>query len=344
MSARNEVEPVETAARAPRPELRDVWVVVENRAVGLSPDDQGAIARARELADQLGCYVRVLAIGAAGGGEEAIRLGADRVAVAAVPAGGDPSQVVQQACEHLFREAQPEFVLLAASPLADALAPVLAACLDAGLAGPATALSLDELERTLTVRQPAYAGLFALPFTFRAGYPQIVVLAPEAQGVPYPDDYRSGEVQTLPSEAPIRAAVREVDSADYTPPEQPLQQARVIVAVGRGLRDEEGLELARRLAGLLGAGLAGDRTARELGWVDDNHTIGLTGVAVTPALYVALGIRGDAEHFYGMSASQLVVALHADPQAPLVGRAHAAWVGDVKEGLRALVDALDAEP
>jgi electron transfer flavoprotein alpha subunit len=78
--------------------------------------------------------VRVLAIGAAGGGEEAIRPGCRPVAVAAVRRRRS-SQVLQQACEHLFREAQPEFVLLAASPLADTLAPVLAACLDAGLAG-----------------------------------------------------------------------------------------------------------------------------------------------------------------------------------------------------------------
>jgi len=332
----------QTAQAEPRwTELRDVWAVVAAGPDGLSPADQGAIARARELADMLGCYARVLAIGEEAGAADAVKLGADYVAVAPLAADSDPAAVLALACAQLFPEAGPEFVLLGQSPQADALAPVLAGCLGAGLAPLALTITLDDLERALTVKQPVYDDLYRHPFTFKAGHPQVVVLGPDAQGVPYPDEYRSGDVQLLALEGVGETSVQVEGPAEYTSPAIPLTHAKAIVAVGRGLKDEEGLELARRLAALLGAELAGDHTARELGWVDEAHTVGLTGETVAPNLYVALGIHGGAEHSYGMSESRMVVALHPDARAPIFKRANVGWVGDVKEGLRQLIEALE---
>lgn len=332
----------QTAQAEPRwTELRDVWAVVAAGPDGLSSADQGAVARARELADMLGCYARVLAIGEEAAAAEAVKLGADYVAVAPLAADADPAAVLALACAQLFPEAGPEFVLLGQSPQADALAPVLAGCLGAGLAPLALTITLDDLDRTLTVKQPLYDDLYRHPFTFKPGYPQVVVLGPDAQGVPYPDEYRSGDVQLLALEGVGETAVQVEGPAEHTPPAVPLTHARAIVAVGRDLKDEEGLELARRLAALLGAELAGDHTAYELGWVDEAHTVGMTGETVAPNLYVALGIRGGADHSYGMSESRMVVALHPDARAPIFKRANVGWAGDVKEGLRQLLAELE---
>jgi electron transfer flavoprotein alpha subunit len=104
-----------------------------------------------------------------------------------------------------------------------------------------------------------------------------------------------------------------------------LKHARRIVAVGRQVGD---VTCAQSLAEKLGAEFAGAREALDEGYVDEDHIVGITGERVSPDLYIALGIRGDTMHSYGMKGARYVVAVHPDPDAPILKQADIAVVGD----------------
>jgi electron transfer flavoprotein alpha subunit len=140
---------------------------------------------------------------------------------------------------------------------------------------------------------------------------------------------------------PSDLALRDLGPADdFSPPKwRPLSKARRIVAVGRGLGDIQGVELARQLAERLGAEFAGDRSARDAGWVDEAHEVGVTAQEVAPDLYLALGIFGDTVHNAAIAGAKRVVAVHMRPDAPIFASADEAVVAEPVEMVRALLRA-----
>ncbi len=336
---------------APAQEARDVWVVAETgqSAPGLSPATLEVLGAARGLADRLGAYVRVALLGAEVTGLTAtlIAHGADRVALAedARLAPFDPETHLAVLSAH-FTQTQPEVLLLTASAAGDELAARLAVRLGAGLACGCTALDLDETTRTVIARRPAYTGLYEEEWVIPQARPQIFTLRPGVFSALPADPWRSGEVEAMSvSLDDFMPRVHRLGSAEYAgptdhhgqPAEVPLHRAQRVVAVGRGLGAQSDVALARQLADRLGAVLAGDHTAYELGWVDDRHVVGITGATVAPELYVACGIRGDAQHLAGMSGSGFVVAIHADPEAPIFQTADLGIIGPPAEVLQALL-------
>jgi electron transfer flavoprotein alpha subunit len=122
-----------------------------------------------------------------------------------------------------------------------------------------------------------------------------------------------------------------------------LMAAERIVAVGRGLGGPEHLPLARRLAAALDAEVAGSRPVIDAGWLPPERQVGSSGQTVAPALYLALGISGAAQHLEGMSGARCVVAINRDPEAPLLRSARYAIVGDLHEVVPELLAALAEE-
>jgi len=123
-----------------------------------------------------------------------------------------------------------------------------------------------------------------------------------------------------------------------------LRDADVVVAVGRGIRSPEGVELARRLADLLDAELAGSRPVCDEGWLPADRQIGSSGVTVAPRLYLALGVSGAIQHTMGMHQSRRIVAINRDPNAPIFRIADVAVVADLNEILPELVRSLEQPP
>jgi electron transfer flavoprotein alpha subunit len=123
-------------------------------------------------------------------------------------------------------------------------------------------------------------------------------------------------------------------AAEFTMPRPQLKDARRIVSVGRQVGD---VEAARRLAAALGAEFAGAREALDEGYIDESQVVGVTGARVAPDVYIALGIRGDTQHAFGIQDARFVVAVHPDPDAPIFKQADVGIVGDpsaVAEELR----------
>ena len=131
-------------------------------------------------------------------------------------------------------------------------------------------------------------------------------------------------------EAPFKEAKQAVD----------LSQAERIVAVGRGIKGQEHLQIAQDLAKAMGAELAASRPICDAGWLPMDRQIGSSGQTVAPKLYVALGISGAIQHLVGMKGSRTIVAINKDPEAPIFEIADYGIVADLFEVVPALVGEL----
>jgi electron transfer flavoprotein alpha subunit len=307
------------------PTTADVWVVLPTAAgARLSPGDLALVGEARRLADGLGCYVHAIVTSGATA-QTAIACGADRAHVTADPAAYLASQ-------------QPEFVLLPAAQdaLAGALAQQLKAGLITDLAGP---VAIDGDTRALLGSHAVYSGEYFLDLAVTSPV-KMATLDTRGLNPPPADPSRSGEVlaSDLPPAAP---RWRALGPASYQPPPwRPLSKARIVVAAGRGLRDADGFESAAQLAQLLGAELAGDRSARDLDWIDEAHEVGVTAQEVAPDLYVALGIAGDTIHNAAITGARRVLAIHPNPAAPIFKTADLGLVAEPKDVLPAIIAAM----
>jgi electron transfer flavoprotein alpha subunit len=282
------------------------------------------LSEARRLADGMGCLVHAV-IETAGAAEGAIAYGADHVMVTDDIFGCLAGQ-------------GPEFVFLPAG--CEALASRLAQRWGAGLVTNAEhGLTIDAESRALLAAHPVYGGEYELAYRVTSPVKMATVrvaMLPE----PARELGRTGEVESVTAAA-VESRGRELGPVDFSPPDwRPLSKARLIVAAGRGLRDAEGAALAAELAARLGAELAGDRSARDSGWIDEAHEVGVTAQEVAPELYVALGVLGDTVHNAAIAGARRVVAVHANPRAPIFGVADLAVVGEPKEIVRRLLERL----
>jgi len=131
-------------------------------------------------------------------------------------------------------------------------------------------------------------------------------------------------------EAPFREAKQAVD----------LSQAERIVSIGRGIKGEEHIALARQLAQALGAELAASRPICDSGWLPMERQVGSSGQTVAPKLYLALGISGAIQHVVGMKGSRTIVAINKDPEAPIFEIADYGIAGDLFEIVPEMIKAL----
>ena len=157
------------------------------------------------------------------------------------------------------------------------------------------------------------------------------------------DSVKAGSAATRTAAVAIDASkIRQKPDAPFKEAKQAvdLSQAARIVAVGRGIKSQEHLQLAQQLATAMGAELAASRPICDAGWLPMDRQIGSSGQTVAPKLYVALGISGAIQHLVGMKGSRTIVAINKDPEAPIFEIAEYGIVGDLFEIVPALIGAL----
>ena len=152
--------------------------------------------------------------------------------------------------------------------------------------------------------------------------------------------------------ASIRESTVQLDAAMIrTKSEPPFQEeaggvdltsADIIVSIGRGIGKEENIPLAVELSKALGGELAASRPVVDSGWLPSAHQIGSSGQAVSPTLYLALGISGAIQHVVGMKGSKNIVTINKDPDAPIFEISDYGVVADILEIIPKLTEAIQA--
>lgn len=117
-----------------------------------------------------------------------------------------------------------------------------------------------------------------------------------------------------------------------------LTQAEIIVSVGRGIKEQKNIDLAKQLADALGGEIAASRPICDNGWLPMDRQIGSSGQTVAPKMYLALGISGAIQHIVGMKGARSIVAINKDSEAPIFEIADFAVVGNLFDIVPPLIE------
>jgi electron transfer flavoprotein alpha subunit len=225
----------------------------------------------------------------------------------------------------------PRYVLLPHTYQTRDFAPMLAARLRTALITDVTGITGTGADARFT--RPMFQGKLAAEVKPVGEGPVFVTIQIGA--------YRADAVRRATTPAATAAIDVQLDaSAIRQKPDAPFQEAKQavdlgqaerIVAVGRGIKSQENLPLAERLAKAMGAELAASRPICDNGWLPMERQIGSSGQTVAPKLYLALGISGAIQHLVGMKGSRTIVAINKDADAPIFEVADYGIVGDLFE-------------
>jgi electron transfer flavoprotein alpha subunit len=317
-----------------------ILVVAEQREGKLNRATWETIVGAQQLAS--GAPITVLVPGANGAGV-ARELAAAQVkeVVTLEHAALEPytPDGYTAALQDAIGQLSPTYVLLPHTYQTRDFAPKLAARMDRAILTDVTAIKPGS--ETAFVR-PMFQGKLTA---------DVVPLGPAPHFVTFQiGAFRVDQVAKGTSPAAVRAVTVNVDpSAIRQKPEAPFQQAKQavdlsqaerIVSVGRGIKEQTNIEVAKKLAEALGAEIAASRPICDAGWLPMERQVGSSGQTVAPKLYVALGISGAIQHLVGMKGSNTVVAINKDPDAPIFEIADYGIVGDLFEIVPAIIEAV----
>ncbi|MCG8400693.1 MAG: electron transfer flavoprotein subunit alpha/FixB family protein [Firmicutes bacterium] len=295
----------------------------------------------RNLADKLGCSLSCAVLGCnVEGLEELIVRGADRVLyVNDAALENFLSRPYTSALAGVVWDEKPEVVVAAATTTGRTIMPMVAARLDTGLTADCTVLDIEPGERILLQTRPAIGGNIMATIKTPVTRPQMATVRPKSVRQAPRDESRRGEIinKTI-APALLRTPEKFVRYVRDASQEVNIQDADIIVAGGKGLKNKAGFKLVEQLAETLGAGVGATRDAVDLGWVSYSHQIGLSGKTVSPKLYIAVGVSGKIQHLAGMQTAEYIVAINKDPEAQIFKVADLGILGEASEVVPALIE------
>jgi electron transfer flavoprotein alpha subunit len=317
----------------------DCWSVVElveGRPARVSLE---LLAKGRELAGKLGGRNVALVLGrgldeAAG---EAARHGADAVVtVADERLGQYEPEVWAGALRQVLEQERPHVLLIPATSRGRDYGPRTAGELELGMTGDCVDLGIDRAGR-LIQHKPAYGGNI-VSVIMGATTPQLATVRPRMFDPLEPRDGADAEVRAL-SLGELRQSRTRLAATSVGERAFELDEAEAVLAIGAGVGDPTAVDELGRLAAKLGAAVGGDRRACEGGLVSRARQLGLLGRSVAPRLYVGVETEGDFEHLVASVKASVILVLKSAP-GPVTGTADVALIGDWRETMPPLVDAL----
>jgi electron transfer flavoprotein alpha subunit len=333
----------EIATAPQRGAARDVWVLAEEVGGAVRPVVFELLGKARQLADALASRVTAVVLGGRGRQHAAAltAAGADRVLV-----GEDTrfvpflTEVHAAALTAAIRAQAPGIVLIPATVIGRDLAPRVAARLQLGLTGDCVDVGLDAQGRLLQYKT-AFGGSIVAPIVSRT-VPEMATVRPGMLTRPVPDATRPVVVQPLTLDAAVAPRVQVIAHRPAAETAVELDSAEVVVGVGMGLTDAAHLGAVQPLTQLLNAALCTTRDVTDKGWLPKQYQVGLTGRAIAPKLYIAIGIRGAFEHMVGVRRAGVIVAINKNPKAVVFKGADYGIVADYADAIPALCRHLSA--
>jgi electron transfer flavoprotein alpha subunit len=310
-------------------DYRGLMVFAEQRAGKIHPVSYELLGKGTEIAQRLGIEVSAVLLGSAMGDEarELIYYGAQKVYYFDNPVLRDFDLLnYKHNIARLVNEVKPETLLIGATHLGRSLAPRIAAAIHTGLTADCTSLEVGDEGNLIQIR-PAFSGnIFAhIRTTTR---PQMATVRYKVMQKLPRDVSKTGQI--------IRKEPEIIDSVLKIVDKQTLggvniAEADVVVCGGRGVKSAADFSLLDDLATALGGVVGCTRPVVDDGWMGREHQVGFSGNTVKPKLYVAVGLSGSPQHLAGMRDSDVIVAINADPSAPIFKVADYGIVGDLYE-------------
>lgn len=315
---------------------QDILVIVETNGDALADITLELLGGARALAAATGGQV-VAAVFSDGGAKFADGLkAADRILLVDDPklAAYSPEPLLAAAAGVVEAET-PRAVLVGSTSIGWDLAPSLAAKLGAPIAIGCQSLSVDgdAVKATCGI----CGGKMLADVRLEAAPAVLMVLSGAFAAA---TEGGAAQVETV--------AAKPVDDAAITFEQLILPEAGdvditaqdVLIGVGRGVQQEDDMEVAAELAEALGGQLAASRPIVDQGWLPTTRQVGKSGMTVKPKLYLALGISGAPEHTEGMKDADVIIAVNTDENAPIFDVAHYGVVGDLLDIAPAITEAV----
>jgi electron transfer flavoprotein alpha subunit len=313
-----------------------VWVYAEVTPEGPSASALELLTKARSIGDEVAAVA--LGPGAAGAAPALGEHGAATVFASDDAVYADTlGQPAAHALHTLVQEHAPDVVLFSTSYDARDVAGRLQAKLGCTLMSNATDVSGPDAAQT-----QIFGGSRVVEVALDGPSPRLVLVRPKS----FPAEPSGGTATVVPVRVEIPddlTVARRVERHEEAASGPRLEDAKVVIAGGRGLQDASNFKLLDDLAAAIGdAAVGASRAVVDAGWVPYSYQVGQTGKTVKPEVYIAVGISGATQHVVGMKAAKRVVAINKDADAPIFRLADLGVVGDALAVVPKLIEEIRA--
>ena len=319
---------------------KDIWIFAEIEKEGLQEIVFELLSEGRRLADKLKerlCAV-VLADSLKDFDARLSQFGVDTIYFTKTNNGVD---VYTHVISQLIHKYTPKLVLLGATPLGSELAPRIAARNEIGIITSCIILRLND-RGFIEVTKMIYGDNVYVTLEAPVSRTLIVTVIPRSFELANPGPERKTEIviENIEIGRPL-SRMKYLQFVKGDPKKIDIEEAEIVVAVGRGVGGHEGVKKIERLAELLKGSLSGSRVAVDQCWIPFDRQIGQTGKTVSPMLFVACGISGAFEFIAGMKDSRLVVVINNDGKAPIFKISNLSLVGDLHTVVPEIIEQLE---
>jgi electron transfer flavoprotein alpha subunit len=256
--------------------------------------------------------------------------GVDEIVTVSVPQDEFEPDVYCNALEAVITRLAPEVVLMPFSVNAMSCGPALAAKLGLGFASDVFAARREA--GGLVATRAFYGGKVFADLVFEQERTLLLLRPGTWAAATEPGD---AEVSSCDI-AVARSRVRHLEFRDAPSGDVDMAAADLLLAIGRGIGEQEHVEPLARLAEKMGAVLCGSRPLVDAGWLPSERQVGQSGRTVKPKVYVALGVSGAVQHLAGMKSAGTIIAVNRDSEASIFNVAHYGAVADLFEVAEAL--------
>jgi len=247
-----------------------------------------------------------------------------------------------KALTDLCKKVKPEIFLIGATPLGRDLAGIVATNLETGLTADCTGLDIEEGKNLLLMTRPTFGGNIMATIFCEHHRPQMSTVRPRVFKTPEKNPARNGNIYRHTFEPPSGNLPEPIDFIKDVVSSDGVDISRfpALVVAGKGACDLETMPLLEELAGLVGGIVACSRPVVEAGLMPYERQVGQTGKTVAPKLYLGIGVSGAVQHLVGMQGSEKIIAVNADPKAPIFTVADVGIIGDYKKVVPVLIEQL----
>jgi electron transfer flavoprotein alpha subunit/quercetin dioxygenase-like cupin family protein len=323
----------------------NIWVFGDHRHSFQIRLTRQVIGLARSLCKEQG-RVTVIALGyeLEGAVRELIGYGADRVLIV------DHKELAVYRIDlftslisDLIREHSPELFLAGATEFGVELASRVSKRLGVGLSAECVGLTWDKEEGRLIALSPAFGGQYLARTGWSRDLPCMATISSGAfPECPY-DPAAQGEIVKVERSLDQYSSRINVISSVYEPHQTAgLEEARVVVSGGRGVKTLPGFNYIRELASLIGGEVGATRPAIDAHWTSHEHLIGQTGKAIRPELLITCGTSGAVQYTAGIRGARTIVAVNRDAHAPIFKMADIGVIADTQSFLPTLISEVKA--